>query len=62
MKDRLHIRFPKDLAWSPKSKFQIWIRSDHWLLRYSTCCPVNLFMGGHFHITFFLNFAWSSES
>ena len=37
MEGRLHFKFSKHLAW---------VRSDQWLLRYSTFCPVNLSLVG----------------
>ena len=36
MGGRLHLKYLNTLLWSSKSKFKIWIRSEQWLLRYST--------------------------
>jgi hypothetical protein len=46
IRGRLHIKnIWEHLAWSPKPKFQIWRRSDRWLLRYSTfCLPIYLLL------------------
>jgi hypothetical protein len=56
---RLHIKFLEHLAWSPKPQFQIWIRSDQWLLRYSYFAFLrSSSMEGRLHFKFSKHLAW----